>query len=95
MDKPNCYKCKYRGTVPGDAHSSCEHPTIKDLKDDPLIQLIGIMGSVGRVSSTALQPIALRLGIKGNQHGIKSGWFNWPVNFDPIWLENCDGWEQK
>ena len=21
--KPNCYKCIYRGTVPGDCHSSC------------------------------------------------------------------------
>ena len=21
--KPNCYKCKYRGTIPGDAHSKC------------------------------------------------------------------------
>jgi len=22
-------------------------------------------------------------------------WFIWPVNFDPVWLENCDGFEPK
>jgi len=29
--------------------------------------------------------------IVGNPHGIKNGWFRWPVNFDPIWLVSCDG----
>ena len=29
MNKPNCYECKYRGEVPGDAHSCCNHPTVK------------------------------------------------------------------
>src|SRR3990167_11061705 len=35
------------------------------------------------------------LNIRGNPHGIKHGWFSWPYNFDPIWLENCDGFEEK
>jgi hypothetical protein len=27
MDKrPNCYECKHRRRVPGDAHSSCANP---------------------------------------------------------------------
>ncbi len=25
-EKPNCYQCKYRGTVPGDTHSCCRYP---------------------------------------------------------------------
>ena len=29
--------------------------------------------------------------VTGNKHGIKNGWFQWPFNFDPIWLESCDG----
>jgi len=29
MNKPNCYECKYRGEVPGDAHSCCNHPAVK------------------------------------------------------------------
>jgi len=24
-------------------------------------------------------------------HGIRQGWFYWPVNFDPTWLLTCDG----
>jgi hypothetical protein len=35
------------------------------------------------------------LGIKGNDYGIRRGWFFWPSNFDPVWLENCDGFSQK
>ena len=33
--------------------------------------------------------------VKGSPHGIKSGWFLWPFNFDPVWLENCDGFKKK
>lgn len=35
------------------------------------------------------------LNIKANPHGIKSGWFDFPVDFDPAWLENCDGHTPK
>ncbi len=24
---------------------------------------------------------------KGNLHGTKKGWYNFPFNFDPIWME--------
>jgi len=30
--KANCYKCKHRGTIPGDAHSKCNHPEVTNLK---------------------------------------------------------------
>lgn len=29
--------------------------------------------------------------VKGNKHGIMHGWFMWPLNFDPTWLEACNG----
>lgn len=35
------------------------------------------------------------LNIKANQYGIKSGWFDFPLDFDPTWLENCDGHTPK
>lgn len=38
---------------------------------------------------------AKELNIKGNAHGIKNGWFFFPFNYDPTWLENCDGYEPK
>jgi hypothetical protein len=33
--------------------------------------------------------------VAGNPHGIKSGWFRWPLNFDPTWLVSCDGFSDN
>ena len=33
--------------------------------------------------------------VKGKEHGKKNGWFAWPYNFDPVWLEECDGFKGK
>lgn len=63
-NKPECYKCKYRQTIPGDAHSKCTNPKSFD-----------------------------QLHIKANKIGIQGGWFCWPFNFDPVWLENCNGFK--
>ncbi len=62
MNKPDCYKCKFRGTLPWDAHSKCNNAEAR---------------------------------VVGNEHGIKNGWFFHPVNFDPTWLEECDGFQPK
>jgi hypothetical protein len=35
------------------------------------------------------------IGVKGDPWGIAHGWFNWPWNFDPTWLLNCDGYERE
>lgn len=59
---PNCYECKYRGEIAGDAHSCCLNKQAK---------------------------------VTGNEHGKSEGWFFWPFNFDPIWLESCNGFEKK
>lgn len=59
-DKPNCYKCEHRGTIPGNCHSTCS---------------------------------AKGAAVQGNAHGIRSGWFIWPANFDPTWLESCDSFK--
>lgn len=29
--------------------------------------------------------------VKGSLLGIRNGWFMWPLNFDPTWLEACNG----
>ena len=33
--------------------------------------------------------------VGGEAHGIMSGWFNWPYNFDPVWLTSCDGFSDN
>ena len=91
MDKPNCYKCKHRGTIPGDAHSRCRHPSNGD-SENPLLEMFAIFASVGRAPPMELDT---GLNIQGNPHSIRNGWFNWPWNFDPVWLESCNGWEAR
>ena len=33
--------------------------------------------------------------VVGNSLGVRSGWFFWPYNFDPVWLKECDGFTPK
>jgi len=33
MTKPDCYKCKYREDIPGDAHSRCTNKKAKVVGD--------------------------------------------------------------
>ena len=90
-----CYSCVYRGTVPGSAHSCCRHPEAADALDDPLSSVFAIFASVGRISGPMISEAASKLNIQANPAGISGGWFNWPWNFDPVWLKNCDGFKSK
>lgn len=78
-DKPNYYECKYRGTIPGDAHSCYNHLLASQAR--------GLVAMLRDQSDDA----AIQLGITANPHGIRRGWFYWPANFDPAWLLTCDG----
>ncbi len=86
-DKPNCYECKHRGEVAGSAHSKCLHPKTDVARENPMIEVAVILGT----------PIQADVGlnVKGDEYGTSQGWFNWPYNFDPCWLESCDGFENK
>ena len=77
----NCYQCKYRGNAPGSAHSCCRYPG-----NDT-----GLFGFFALVNKDN----AAKLNIRADDHGIRNGWFIWPINFDPVWLTNCDGFEAK
>ena len=86
--KPNCYECKHRGEVAGSAHSSCKHPTCEGVGG-------GLIGLMSALSGGHAPQLKTELKVKGKEHGIKSGWFNHPLNFDPVWLEECNGFEKK
>lgn len=79
--KPDCYKCRYRGDLSGNAHSCCRYPGNKT----------GMLDYFAPENNLN----AVKLNIQGAPHGIRMGWFNWPVDFDPTWLRNCDGFELK
>lgn len=80
MDK-KCYDCKFAGDVPGSCHYSCHHPSLDDVGTKAIALMYLITPKI--------------LNIKATPHGIRSGWFNFPLDFDPVWLENCDGYESK
>jgi len=86
--KPNCYECRYRGGIAGNAHSVCNHPANGEVQADPFMHLVSILAGVGR-SAPIMADTGLN--VRGNPTGIKRGWFNWPLNFDPCWLISCDG----
>ena len=92
MDKPNCYECKHRKDVLGDVHSRCAHPKLEGIMAHSVVQILALVSTVGRGLPI---DIDVGLNIAGNPHGIKHGWFSWPFNFDPTWLETCDGWEEE
>lgn len=85
--KPDCYKCIYMGTLPGDVHSCCKHPAIKADSNS--------FGAMVELLSGKFDDAIAKLEIRGNQHGMQMGWFIWPANFDPVWLENCNGFKEK
>lgn len=87
-EKPNCYKCKHRRTIPGDCHTRCAHPKVVEGNDsDNPFTLMAAMFSGDTVEATK------ELDIRGDANGIRNGWFMWPANFDPVWLQNCNGFE--
>lgn len=85
-----CYSCVHRREIPGDAHSRCGHPAVPQA--DPLVEIMALMG--GRLLAGPM-PVTGGPKVKGNPHGIRNGWFNWPLNFDPVWLDSCDSHEAK
>lgn len=91
--KFDCYKCKWRGSVPGSAHICCKHPSLKKATDNSLFQIQAIFASVGRAGPVFIN--SKKLNIKASPTGVKGGWFNFPFNFDPRWLKNCDGFEKE
>lgn len=92
-DKPNCYECRHRQDIMGDVHSGCIHPAIKDIMGNPVSQVLALLGSVGR--TMPIKANVKGINVTGNEHGISQGWFTWPFNFDPTWLEACDGFEEE
>jgi len=81
---PKCYGCKWRGSLVGDCHSECRNPNISE--SDRLLSPLFI--NSGLRSGTMK-----KLNITYSTHGVKMGWFMWPLNFDPVWLKSCDGYE--
>ncbi len=95
MSKPNCYECKFRGTVPGSEHSSCN---VVDNVGALLLSAVFMKHPNSLVLTTTNKETDEKteeLAIEFDNYGIKSGWAMWPINFDPIWLRQCKFYQAK
>jgi hypothetical protein len=75
--KPNCFTCAHRRDLAGDAHSSCSA-----LGDRGLLAAGLFLRGQTELKAGAIH-------VRGATHGVRSGWFMWPINYDPVWLEIC------
>ena len=85
----DCYNCKFRGNVSGSAHSSCK--VISCTGNEKSFELEVLLASHQvQLMDGDNNPI-----VKLSPHGVKNGWANWPLNFDPVWVESCKFFTEK
>ena len=78
----NCHDCKFKQTQGHTHHISC---TVLDQEPALKIQCFIAGQTFAKVGAyVALKP-----------HGVKNGWASWPLDFDPIWVEDCKFFQEK
>ena len=93
--KNKCYQCKHRDSIPGDSHSRCMHPELKEFLESSVGQVLSMFNGRILTPEFSLKDMVQKFDIIANTHGIQKGWFNWPWNFDPLWLINCNRFEEQ
>ena len=88
----NCSKCKHKGpVVTGSSHHiSCR--LVGDFAKQMVVYNLYLSGKQFVVTdkTTGEQKPLIVL----NPHGVKNGWCDWPLQFDPIWIESCLGYTE-
>lgn len=85
--KHNCYKCNFRGTLPGSAHSRCNFIKETFSGEEAHATLLEMRLATNNVELTVKEtrePLIVMA-----ETGIRGGWATWPIDFDPIWVEKC------
>jgi hypothetical protein len=96
VEKPDCYECEYYGgECPSSCHICCAHPSLKAIVDSDIGQLFKVLGKRVNIGEDETRVMNSPIKVVGNPNGIRNGWFNWPFNFDPIWLVSCTGFKKK
>jgi hypothetical protein len=94
MKTHDCYNCTYKGSVPGSTHSSCSiisHSVSEELKSTAkMLEASLALGAHALVDENTQEPL-----VKLDPHGVKKGWANWPLDFDPIWVQSCPFYKPK
>jgi hypothetical protein len=81
----NCYNCKFKGFVGGSTHISCT--VLRITGTDFKVELLEFMLATNQVDLIDTRTNEPHVQI--NEYGRKSGWANYPLDFDPIWIDKC------
>lgn len=82
----NCNNCKYKANIAGDSHISCKSHIFNDKNIEINLVLMALSDPEGFVIFCEKN-----FGFSVNIHGLVNGWFMFPINFDPSWMEgHCD-----
>ena len=84
MAKPDCINCVHVRSNRGSELKSCANPKTGPHLDDP-----------NRTRQEIIEAMGGLLNIEGERDAIRKGLFEWPWSYDPEWIVNCDGFEQK
>ena len=81
MNERNCYNCKFKQNIAGDAHVSCEFP---NLTANDKFSISGLLIANFKQGNQVLKS---NFGFSVDSHPVQNGWFNFPINFDPNWIQ--------
>ena len=87
----NCYTCKFKGTVPGSAHSSCGALShiIENKEEAKAMEFLISLGMKTLTKEDGSPAVEL------DPHGVRNGWASWPIDFDPTWVSSCAFYTDK
>ena len=93
--KPDCYQCEYHKPLGHKGRIGCFQPKVRGLRrmssEDTMWGILGTLEGLPIAASN----LSFLFGITINLEGMLKGEFRWPFNYDPTWLEACDGFKQK
>jgi len=84
----DCYRCKHSEEIPGSAHRKCMYALREmGIESNPFTKMVSIFGGV--LKDVKGMEVVI------NEIGIKGGWVSFPFNFDPLWIVDCDRYEEE
>jgi len=89
FERGSCHECIHCESIIGDVHKKCSHPAVNAKHGNALLVLAALIRGDSMISQEARE----ELNIKLHERGVKMGWAWWPLNFDPVWVLNCEGFQ--
>lgn len=80
---PDCSNCKFKAELGYTHHITCK--ALDEVAPELKVTAFALAQVTGKVGSY----------VSLNPHGVKNGWADWPLEFDPVWVEECKFFQEK